>query len=220
MKDLNSGNFLNDFGVDARPSVGNKVKALITDSILAQADYAPRKTVYQQTGWRKIDGKWAFLHGGGAIGADNIAVELSGRCQQYILPNTVTPERWITLFQFLEVAPKSVVYPLIAFVFLSPLNEAFRQCGCEPSFIMWLQGVTGTKKSTLAAAAMNFYGESWNNKSLPHSFKDSGNFLEKSGFLLADVLTVVDDYYPATSRTEAAKMATTAQTIARSWATE
>lgn len=216
-KDLGNGNFLDEFGIDARPALGNNKKGMIADSILAQADYAPRKTVYLQTGWRQIGEKWAFLHGGGAVGADNITVELSGRCQQYILPDTVTPERWITLFRFLELAPKSVIYPLIAFVFLSPLNESFRRAGCEPSFIMWLQGVTGTKKSTLAAAAMNFYGESWNNKSLPHSFKDSGNFLEKSGFLLADVLTVVDDYYPATSRTEAAKMAATAQAIARSW---
>jgi hypothetical protein len=52
---------------------------------------------------------------------------------------------------------------------------------------------------------------------LPHTFKDSANFLEKSGFLLADVLTVCDDYYPATNRIEAAKMAATAQSISRSW---
>ena len=27
------------------------------------------RTVYTHTGWRKLDGKWAYLHGGGAIGA-------------------------------------------------------------------------------------------------------------------------------------------------------
>jgi hypothetical protein len=217
IKDLQSGNFLAEFGIDCRPAVGGTVKNLIADSVLAQAELTPRQTIYQHTGFRKINGKWAYLHCGGAIGAENITVELSGRSTQYCFPDSTSPDRWDTLKQFFKVAPKSITYPLMAIAFLSPLNEAFRHVGYEPSFVMWLQGVTGTMKSTLAALTLNFFGESWNNKSLPHTFKDSANFLEKSGFLLADVLTVCDDFYPATTKAEQARMAATAQSISRSW---
>lgn len=216
-KDLQNGQFLTMFGMDARPAVGTTKKAYIADSILAQSDTAIRQTVYTQTGWRKIDGKWCFLHGGGAIGAEGVTVELSGRNTQYQFPNSESPGRYETLQRFFTVAPESITYPLVALAFLSPLNEAFRRAGYEPAFVMWLQGVTGSLKSTLAALALNFYGEGWNNKSLPHTFKDSANFLEKSGFLLADVLTICDDFFPASNRVEAAKMAATAQSISRSW---
>jgi 5S rRNA maturation endonuclease (ribonuclease M5) len=216
-KDLQNGQFLTMFGMDARPAVGTTKKAYIADSILAQSDTAIRQTIYTQTGWRKIGGSWGFLHGGGAIGAEGVTVELAGRNIQYQFPDSESPERYETLQRFFTVAPESITYPLVALAFLSPLNEAFRRAGYEPAFVMWLQGTTGAMKSTLAALTLNFFGESWNNKSLPHTFKDSANFLEKSGFLLADVLTICDDYYPATNRIEATKMAATAQSISRSW---
>ena len=216
-KDLYSGNFLTMFSMDCRPAVGNTKKSYIADSILAQSDTAIRQTIYTQTGWRKIGGSWGFLHGGGAIGAEGVTVELAGRNIQYQFPDSESPERYETLQRFFTVAPESITYPLVALAFLSPLNEAFRRAGYEPAFVMWLQGTTGAMKSTLAALTLNFFGESWNNKSLPHTFKDSANFLEKSGFLLADVLTICDDYYPATNRIEATKMAATAQSISRSW---
>jgi len=217
LKDIYNGNFLTMFSMSCRPAVGSTKKNYIADSILAQSDNTPRTNVYLQTGWRKISGKWCFLHGGGAIGAEGVTVELSGRNTQYQFPDSESPERYETLQRFFSVAPENITYPLLALAFLSPLNEAFRRAGCEPAFVMWIQGVTGSLKSTLAALALNFFGEDWNNKSLPCTFKDSPNFLEKSGFLLADVLTICDDYYPATNRIEAAKMAATAQSISRSW---
>jgi len=216
-KDIYNGNYQHAFGIDFRPAVGNTKLRYIADSILAQADFTPRLTIYQQTGWRKFNNNWAFLHAGGAIGAEGVSVELPGRCGQYVFSEATHDERWITFKNFLSVAPNHIVYSLLAIAFLSPLCEALRHAGCEPSFVMWLQGVTGSRKSTLAALTLNFFGADWNNKSLPASFKDTANFLEKQGFLLADVLTVVDDYFPATNRTEAARMAATAQSIARSW---
>jgi len=217
LKDIYNGNFLTMFSMSCRPAVGSTKKNYIADSILAQSDNTPRTIVYLQTGWRKIGGKWCFLHGGGAIGAEGVTVELSGRNTQYQFPDSESPERYETLQRFISVAPENITYPLLALAFLSPLNEAFRRAGCEPAFVMWIQGITGSLKSTLAALTLNFFGESWNNKSLPNTFKDSSNFLEKSGFLLADVLTICDDYFPATNRVEAAKMAATAQSISRSW---
>lgn len=215
-KDILNGNYLIPYGIDCRPVVGPRNKSLIADSILAQAAYTPRVTIYQQTGWRKIGGQWAFLHAGGAIGADGVTVELQGRNTQYVFPDSESTGRWDTVKRFLDVAPRSITLPLLAMVFLGPLNETFRRAGYEPSFLLMLLGVTGSMKSTLAALALNFFGENWNNKNLPHSFKDTANALEKSLFLTADVLAVIDDLHPAGSRLEAARMAATFQAVSRS----
>ena len=46
-----------------------------------------KETIYTHTGWRKIGGKWIYLHGGGAIGADNVIVDLKeANLNTYTLP--------------------------------------------------------------------------------------------------------------------------------------
>ena len=216
VKDILNNNYLLPYSIDCRPVVGPRNKSLIVDSILAQAAQTPRVTIYQQTGWRKIGGKYAFLNAGGAIGANGITVELSGRNVNYFFTDSDSPGRYKTVKKFLDAAPRTITIPLLAFAFLSPLCEVFRRARIEPSFILMLLGVTGSMKSTLAALALNFFGEAWNNKNLPHSFKDTANALEKSLFLLADVLTVIDDLHPAGSKIEAARMAATFQAVSRS----
>ena len=211
-RDITNGNYRNYFGIEFRTAVGQRINALIIDSILSQQKRAKRSKIFLQTGYR--DGM--FLHAGGAIGADGVMVEPPGRCSNYFFPDSDSPGKSETVKKFLDLAPRSVTLPLLAIAFLSPLNEAFRRAGYEPSFLIMLLGVTGSMKSTLAALALNFFGENWNNKNLPHSFKDTANALEKSLFQLADVLTVIDDLHPAGSRLEAAKMAATFQAVSRS----
>ena len=48
--------------------------------------------------------------------------------------------------------------PLLAFTFLTPLNEFLHQANCEPKFVLCLLGRTGTRKSTLAALFLSFFG--------------------------------------------------------------
>ena len=46
------------------------------------------ETVFKHIGWRKYGGKWIYLHGSGAVGADNIKVFLEGKAQKYRLPQS------------------------------------------------------------------------------------------------------------------------------------
>lgn len=215
-KDYNSMNFIpQTWGIALRPAVGQNIMAYYRDSIGAQSKNVKRENVYTHTGWRKIGDKWAFLHAGGAIGADGVRVELDGRLSRYELKHEADPTAAIkyTLNLF-KLAPKEIMYPLVGMAFLSPLNEFMRQAGVEPAFSFYLLGVTSAGKSTLAAIVLSLFGD-FGNKSLPASFKDTANSLEKKGFLLKDVLTVIDDFHPVSSRQEAAKMQVTAQAIAR-----
>ena len=211
-QDFQSMNFLSKtWGLSLRPAIGQNILSYYRDSISAQAEQAHNEYIYTHTGWRKVGGKWLFLHAGGAIGGEDVRVELDGKLNRYSLPTEGEHAAALDVFR---LAPAEIIYTLIGLAFLSPLNEFFRQAGCEPSFVLYLLGITGAMKSTLAAAALSFFG-AFDNKSLPSSFKDTANSLEKQGFLLKDVLTVVDDYHPTGSRQEATKMAANAQAVAR-----
>lgn len=214
-KDLEN-NLMQYVPLNFRPTVGGNAKAYIVDSIRAQAVNMSELTVYQHTGWRIINDKPVFLNASGAIGMDGVTVDLEGRLSKYRFSEEKHEERWKTLKLFTEVAPHSVTYPLLAIAALSPLNEFLRQAGIEPAFVPFLIGKTGTKKSTLAALTLCFFGD-FDNKSLPGSSKDTSHSLEKIGFLLKDVLTVIDDFHPSASRADVARMEKTAQDILRNY---
>ena len=94
----------------------------------------------------------------------------------------------------MNISKPEVMYPLIATVFLCPLNEFFRKVGYEPLYLLFLVGRTQTRKSTLAALMLSFFGE-FSASTLPCSFKDTANAIEKKGYILKDTLNVVDDYH-------------------------
>lgn len=235
-KNINNLNFLTDFwGLILRPAIMYNIDKLYLDSLRAQYGNIPCMTIYSHTGWKKIDGRWVFLHAGGAvecdkseksenekientenIGAKNeIYVELEQKLSQYCLDTP--PEMEFNLeviYKLFDLSNSTIIYPLIGFIFLTPLNEFLRQKGVEPSFVLYLLGETGCKKSTIAALFMSFFGD-FNNKGLPSSFKDTANSLEKQGALLKDVVTVIDDFHPTASSKEANLMNATAQKLVR-----
>lgn len=150
------------------------------------------------------------------IGAKNeIFVELEPKLSRYCLNTSSEMEFNLeVIYKLFNLSKSNVIYPLIGFMFLTPLNEFLRQKGIEPSFILYLLGETGCKKSTIAALFMSFFGD-FNNKGLPSSFKDTANSLEKQGALLKDTVTVIDDFHPTASSKEASLMNATAQKLVR-----
>jgi hypothetical protein len=105
--------------------------------------------------------------------------------------------------------------PLLSFTFLSPLNHFLKEAGCEPKFVLLLSGKTGSRKSTLAALMLSFFGK-FTASELPLSFRDTANSILLNTFYLKDVLTVIDDLHPS-SRMEEPKMNGTAQAIMRAY---
>ena len=159
-----------------------------------------RRTVFLHTGWRKLEGGWAYLHTGGAIGAEGtvpgVVVELEGdRLKDYLLPDPPAGEALkqavAASLSFLEVAPERVTFPLLAAVYRAPLGEML---ACD--FSLFLAGRTGAQKSSLAAVAQGHYGAAWNLDHLPGSWASSGNALERLAFLTKDALFVCDDFAP------------------------
>ena len=201
------------WGMDCILEVGKAVKDCVRHAIQTTAAYAEKKTVYKVTGWRKIGEDWHYL----MPGDDAQTVMLPGKMQGYGM------ERKCDCFDIQTAAcllrmmpvPEEVMFPLLAFTFLSPLNHFLKEAGCEPKFVLFLTGKTGSRKSTLAALMLSFFGK-FTASELPLSFRDTSNSILLNAFSLKDVLTVIDDLHPS-SRMEEQKMNGTAQAIMRAY---
>ena len=212
-----------DFRANVLPGTTTKDKLRYAISE-AGRKYARRVTQYSHTGWRRIDGGWAYLYNGGAIGADDVTVDLGPALRRYRLDGDGC-EGWDRL-TFADgaratiglqscVAPSALV-PVLGVTFLAPLREFLDRTGITPGFSLFLLGAAQSGKSTLAALALSHYGV-FNLHVLPASFRDTGNSIERKAFYLKDTLIAVDDFHPSSSQQERKRMNDTAQALSRAF---
>ena len=212
--DLATFNWLmNAWGVDCILEIGSNIKDYIRYAIQSTAKFATKQTTYAITGWKKIEGKWKYLMPGLA----DTNVSLSGKLDRYEFIEEYTEKDIAKAFHLIsyDVAPKEIIYTLMAFTFMSPLNEFLHRANCEPKFVLFLLGKTGTRKSTLSALFLSFFGK-FTSSDLPLSFRDTANSITHHAFTLKDVLTCIDDFHPC-GKQEETKLTATAQSIMRSY---
>ena len=193
------------WGFRAKIEVGANNVFRLRDSIFELGRNTSVETIFTHSGWRKIDGNWAYLHGNGAIGAKGVRVELSDTLRDCRLPKPpVSPQKAILACLKLRfVAPPRVMLPLLATALLALLCEPARRAGIEPEFVLWLSGRTGSRKTTLALLVSQLFG---NFSRPPASFKDTMNALGQKSFLFKDALLLIDDFHPAGSAKEVQSM--------------
>lgn len=212
--ELGSFNWLyKHWGIDCILEPGVTIRDSIRYAIQTTAPQAERQTAYTLTGWRNIDGQWQFL----MPGDDTRTVSLPGKMQGYTMERRCEASDAVIAASLLrsELVPPEILYPLMAFTFLSPLNSFLKRAGCEPKFVLMLIGKTGSRKSTLAALFLSFFGR-FTGAELPLSFRDTANSILHHAFSLKDVLTCIDDFHPA-GRQEEARLTATAQSVMRAY---
>ncbi len=154
------------------------------------------RVVYQHTGWREVaQGQWAYLFHGGAVGAENVAVDLPPPLDLFVMPACPDRDRLCSAVQqsigLLDCGPATLLIALLAATYAAPLASHM-----VPDFSLWLYGPTGSFKSELAALAQAHFGR-FERKTLPASWSSTENALEARLFALKDALVVIDDYAPA-----------------------
>ena len=201
------------WGINCILEVGQNVKDSLRYAIQTTAESADHQTVYAVTGWKKINGAWEFL----MPGADDLTVHLPGKMQGYRMEQEYDylDVQVVSCLMQDSFAPDEILLPLLAFTFLTPLNHFLKLAGCEPKFVLFLVGKTGSRKSTLAALFLSFFGR-FTGTELPLSFRDTANSILHNAFTLKDVLTCIDDFHPA-GRQEEQKLTATAQSIMRAY---
>lgn len=199
-----------ELGPSAIVEAGRGTKDHARAAIQAVSDPAEVRLM-GQTGWRRIDGQWVFLHAGGGIGTTGpvggIEVDLHGALTGYALPNPGGVNAVQTSLDMLDVAPDRITLPLLAAVARTPLGGV--------DMAVALHGQTGIGKSELAALAQQHYGPQMDARSLPASWSSTANSLEEQAFLAADALLTVDDFVAAGSPRDADRLHTTADRLIR-----
>lgn len=195
MADFYSMRWIGKFwGFGAVVRAGQAKNDQLREAIQRLSPAMVQRTIYTHTGWRKAGNKMVFLFSGGAIGAENMQVQLDSSLERYRLPSSWTQEdarhAAMEAKNFLEVGAPSVTIPLFAAVHLAPFVSSL-----EIDFTLWLLGATGTLKSTLAALMLGFYGD-FSRTTLPGSWDSTENALLKKCFTLKDLPFVIDDFSP------------------------
>ena len=191
---------LERWGAECVIEPGNSNRENICCAILKTVGNAEKKNVYRTTGWQLIDGKWEYL----LPNDGKHDVRLFGKLRHYEMATHWSDSDLKTVWSMMKdrlIATKAIIWTLIAFVFLTPLNEFFRQVFYEPKFVLCLIGKTGSRKSTLAALFLSFFGR-FSGTDLPLSFSDTLNSILTNINTLKDVLTCIDDFHPGTRAAE------------------
>lgn len=186
---------LNRWGAYGAAQPKQNVLSNICHEILSTKTVVEFRTVYLQTGWKKINGEYVFLM---PNAQRQISVELQGKLKNYFFSSKYSKYNLIYLYAILEnsFAPQNVILPLLAVTFLCPLNHFLKIAGYEPKFVTALIGKTGSRKSTLAALFLSFFGK-FSASDLPMSFHDTANSILSNVYYLKDVLTCIDDFHPS-----------------------
>lgn len=198
-----------------RPGTTTKGKVLWAMTEASRLN-ATRRTEYSHAGWRRIEGRWAYLYQGGAIGAENVAVALPNM-ERYGLAGAADMQVGDALAldqAMMAVVPERISVPILGLVYLTPLCEFLWQRGIMPKFAPFLLGRSGSGKSTVAALALSHFGY-FTLDAFPSSFNDTANAIRDSMFVLKDCLLVVDDYHPPANQIEKRRLEEAAQAIAR-----
>lgn len=152
-----------------------------------------QRTVYRHLGWAKVEGRPAFLHAGGALGATNIEVEVEPQLAEFVLPTVPVGselhEAIRASLRFLKLAKLEITAPIFTAIYRSVIPV-------PTDFSMWVHGPSGVMKSEIAAIAQQYFGAGMDRTHLPASWSSTANFNEKIAFLAKDTLLVVDDFAP------------------------
>lgn len=206
---------LGAWGAAAIPTAGQGTKDHLRAAIQTLSKEIPQTVIYTCTGWRKIGKRWAYLHAGGAIGADGpvdgIAVDLSGALTGYVLPAPPEGAELVAAvrasLELLDLGVDGVTVPLLAGVARAVIDRA--------DFALHYSGATGVWKSELAALAQSHFGAGFSGRNLPGSWSSTENALEGLAFSAKDALLVVDDFAPRGSTQDIARMHRAAERLIR-----
>ena len=202
------------WGSKCNVEAGRVIKEHIRHAIQTTAEDIKPETIYSHSGWRKIDGKLKFLLNGMEISCETGDSTL----KNYHFQMTTQENKISTSYELLksDLAPKEILYPLIAFQYLAPLCHLLNIAGYMPKTVLVLVGRTGSKKSTMAALMLSHFGN-FTHSTLPLTFRDTGNSVVERLFVSKDLPTVIDDFHPTTGGYEETAMLKTFQLIMRAF---
>lgn len=171
-----------------------------------------RESIYQHTGWAKVDGERAYLTTTGAIMQgglrDDIKVQLPHELSRYALPQPQNrKDAFLASLRLVNVGDKAALWPLLLATYRAPIRET--------EFAVHLAGRTGTYKSEVSSLMQSHYGEGMDARHLPCSWSSTANAIEALAYRAKDALMVLDDFVPTGTAYQVRALQKTADQIMR-----
>ncbi|MBL4846128.1 MAG: toprim domain-containing protein [Planctomycetes bacterium] len=196
---------LEHLGAGATLEPGKVIQERTRHGIQVLSGTPPQQRVFTHLGWRKVEDRWVYLHGGGAIGESgavaDVRVRLDDPLSRFELPEAPEGDELVEALQaclrFLELGPKRLTIPLLAL--------PYRAVQGEVDLTAFLYGGSGFHKSCLAALVQQHFGAGLHFQNLPGSWSSSANALEGALFLAKNALFVIDDFIPTGSAHDKAR---------------
>ena len=204
------------WGIRPTISPGRNMKDYLKDCVQQISKDIDINTIYSHTGWTVQDNKYIYLHSKGGIGSDNINTDIPLELSGYSFPKEVRDKKEaIDLsLETLNLAKHDITIPLLSMTYLAPLVGLIAEGNRTPNFVLWVYGLTGSRKTSVSLAFLNHYGN-FSSNIPPASFKDTANAIELKAHTLKDSLLLIDDYHPNIDGSDARKLASTAERILR-----
>lgn len=186
---------------------GQTTRDRVREAIQLASLDAPERRVFTHSGWRLLDGRWCFLHAGGALSADGpvdgVHVELPDELARYTVaapPDRATLEAAVRfVWDTLPTVTPTAYAALFGALTTAPLTTLIDVDAC-----LWCVGQTGLFKTSVVSVLLNLYG-AFPPTTAPASFESTANYLEKLAFLAKDLPLLVDDVRPPQTAAEAAE---------------
>ena len=204
------------WGIRPTISPGRNMKDYLKDCVQQISKDIDINTIYSHTGWTVQDNKYIYLHSKGGIGSDNINTDIPLELSGYSFPKEVRDKKEaIDLsLETLNLAKNDITIPLLSMTYLAPLVGLIAEGNRTPNFVLWVYGLTGSRKTSASLAFLNHFGN-FSSNIPPASFKDTANAIELKAHTLKDSLLLIDDYHPNIDGSDARKLASTAERILR-----
>lgn len=155
----------------------------------------PRRVCYVDYGWQKIHGKYVYLHDGWRIG-DFAEVKTGLNLPSYEYGKTEVANVFLDAYGLYE--DKGVIGTMIAFSLLGVMYQLFEEAGYPPQFLLFINGKTGSMKTTLAKLLFVQLADDVHRDTPRRIDSDTSTSFER-GIVLngRDTVTLIDDYSPA-----------------------
>lgn len=204
------------WGIRPTISPGRNMKDYLKDCVQQISKDIDINTIYSHTGWTVQENKHIYLHSKGGIGLDNVKTDISAELSSYSFPKEISDKKEaINLsLETLNLAKHDITIPLLSMTYLAPLVGLIAEGNRTPNFVLWVYGLTGSRKTSVSLAFLNHYGN-FSSNIPPASFKDTANAIELKAHTLKDSLLLIDDYHPNIDGSDARKLASTAERILR-----
>jgi hypothetical protein len=211
------------FGPKAIINAGRKIKDHTRAAIQHLSGDISTRTIFTHTGWRRFGDEYAYLHAGGAIGADGLDPSVTVDLSEYGLGAYELPEP--PEGDKLRAAVRASLGILKLGQHDRPgsraaaalvLTQAYRSVLPPNRHTVQLSGITGTHKSCLAALSQQHFGPALDYNNLPAGYNSTTTALGVIRHRLADSLLTIDDFVPGGTRQDRAKADKEGEDILRS----